>query len=80
MSISIKERGEIFKAINAVSKKVNGVEKKLDEVIHLLNADCNNKISVNSSGVEDLGNVISAHNDAIDELATIISGLEECNR
>ena len=25
MSISIKERGEIFKAINAVSKKVNGV-------------------------------------------------------
>ena len=42
------DREEIFKAINAVSHKVNDMSQKLDEVMQRLNADANEKIDIHS--------------------------------
>ena len=71
-----EDRNEIFKAINAVSCKVNDVSQKLDEVMQMLNASANEKISVNSGGIDGLADMVSAHDGAIDDLATLISELE----
>lgn len=77
MSVSINEKEEIYKAINSVSQKVNDVSQKLDEIIFMLNADCNNKISISGDGIEELGVVITTHDEAINELANMIVELEE---
>ena len=50
-----KEREEVFKAINGVANRVNDVSQKLDEVMHMLNANANEKITVNSGGIDGLG-------------------------
>ena len=71
-----EDRNEIFKAINAVSCKVNDVSQKLDEVMQMLNASANEKISVNSGGIDGLADMVSAHDGAIEDLATIVAELE----
>ena len=71
-----EDRNEIFKAINAVSRKVNDVSQKLDEVMQILNASANEKISVNSGGIDGLADMVATHDGAIEELATIVSELE----
>ena len=71
-----KEREEVFKAINAVANKVNDVSQKLDEVMQVLNASANEKISVNSGGIDGLADMVSAHDGAIEDLATIVAELE----
>ena len=71
-----KEREEVFKAINAVANKVNDVSQKLDEVMQILNASANEKISVNSGGIDGLAYIVSAHDGAIEDLATIVAELE----
>ena len=71
-----EDRNEIFKAINAVSCKVNDVSHKLDEVMQLLNASANDKISVNSGGIDGLADIVSVHDGAIEDLATIVAELE----
>ena len=71
-----EDRNEIFKAINAVSRKVNDVSQKLDEVMQMLNASANEKITVNSGGIDGLADMVSAHDGAIVDLATIVSELE----
>ena len=71
-----KEREEVFKAINAVSCKVNDVSQKLDEVMQKLNASANEKISVNSGGIDGLADMVSVHDGAIEDLATIVAELE----
>ena len=71
-----EDRNEIFKAINAVSCKVNDVSQKLDEVMQILNASANEKISVNSGGIDGLADMVATHDGAIEELATIVSELE----
>ena len=71
-----EDRNEIFKAINTVSCKVNDVSQKLDEVMQMLNASANEKISINSGGIDGLAGMVSAHDGAIDDLATIVSELE----
>ena len=71
-----EDRNEIFKAINAVSCKVNDVSQKLDEVMHILNASANEKISVNSGGIDGLADMVSTHDGAIEDLATLISEME----
>ena len=76
MSINKKEKADLYKAINSISRKINEVELKLDNVIHSLNAECNNKISINGGGIDDLGTVIVTHDEAIDELAVMISEME----
>ena len=71
-----KEREEIFKAINAVSRKVNDVSQKLDEVMQILNTSANEKISVNSGGIDDLADMVATHDGAIEELATMVAEME----
>lgn len=48
------EREEIFKAINAVSQKVNDMSSKLDEVMQMLNTNASEKISVNAGAISTL--------------------------
>ena len=72
-----EDRNEIFKAINAVSCKVNDVSQKLDEVMQMLNASANEKISVNSGGIDGLADMVATHDGAIEDLATIVAELEE---
>ena len=71
-----KEREEVFKAINDVSKRVNEVSQKLDDVMQKLNANANEKISVNSGGIDGLADMVATHDGAIEELATIVAELE----
>ena len=71
-----EDRNEIFKAINAVSCKVNDVSQKLDEVMQMLNASANEKISVNSGGIDGLADMVDTHDGAIEELATIVAEME----
>ena len=71
-----EDRNEIFKAINAVSHKVNDVSQKLDEVMQMLNASANEKISVNSGGIDGLADMVATHDGAIEDLATIVAELE----
>ena len=71
-----KEREEVFKAINAVANKVNDVSQKLDEVMQMLNASANEKISVNSGGIDGLADMVATHDGAIEELASMVSDME----
>ena len=71
-----KEREEVFKAINGVANRVNDVSKKLDEVMQKLNADANEKITVNSGGIDGLADMVATHDGAIEDLATIVAELE----
>ena len=71
-----KEREEVFKAINDVANRVNDVSQKLDEVMQKLNASANEKISVNSGGIDGIADMVATHDVAIEELATIVAELE----
>lgn len=71
-----KEREEVFKAINAVANKVNDVSQKIDEVMQMLNKSANEKISVNSGGIDGLADMVATHDGAIEDLATIVAELE----
>lgn len=71
-----KEREEVFKAINAVANKVNDVSQKLDGVIQMLNNKANEKISVNSGGIDGLAEMVASHDGAIEELATMVAEME----
>ena len=71
-----KEREEVFKAINDVANRVNDVSQKLDEVMQMLNANANEKITVNSGGIDGLADMVSAHDGAIEELATMVAEME----
>ena len=71
-----KEREEVFKAINAVANKVNDVSQKLDEVMQKINASANEKISVNSGGIDGLADMVATHDGAIEELATMVGDME----
>ena len=66
----------IYKAINNVSKRVNDVSQKLDEVMQILNASANEKISVNSGGIDGLADMVDTHDGAIEELATMVAEME----
>ena len=71
-----KEREEVFKAINAVANRVNDVSQKLDEVMQMLNKSANEKISVNSGGIDGLADMVATHDGAIEELASMVSNME----
>lgn len=70
------EREEVFKAINAVANRVNEVSQKLDEVMQMLNTNANEKISVNSGGIDGLAEMVASHDGAIEELATMVAEME----
>ena len=71
-----QDRMEIFKAINNVSKRQNEMSRKLDEVIQMLNAQTNERITVGNKGIDDIVDMVVAHNEAIDSLAEIITESE----
>ena len=71
-----KEREEVFKAINGVANRVNDVSQKLDEVMQKLNADANEKLTVNSGAIDGLADMVATHDGAIEDLATIVAELE----
>jgi methyl-accepting chemotaxis protein len=67
----------IYQAINAVSQRVNNVQKLLDRLTlakHQENAD---KITEDESGMIDIAELIDEQNDAILELADIVSQMAE---
>ena len=66
----------IYKAINNVSKRVNDVSQKLDEVMQMLNASANEKISINSGGIDGIADMVATHDGAIEELATMVAEME----
>lgn len=68
-----KERMDIYKAINNVSKKVNEMSQKLDMVMRILNEESNRKILIDGDGIDGLAELVSMHDSALDELATIVS-------
>ena len=71
-----QERAEIFMAINNVSKKANEIERKLDEIVQILNAQTNERITVGNKGIDDIVDMVVAHNEAIDSLAEMIAESE----
>ena len=71
-----KEREEVFKAINAVANRVNDVSQKLDEVMQMLNNSANEKIYVNSGGIDGLADMVATNDGAIEELASMVSDME----
>ena len=71
-----KEREEVFKAINAVANRVNDVSQKLDEVMKMLNNSANQKIAVNSGGIDGLADMVATHDGAIEELVTMVAEME----
>ena len=70
------DRMEIFRAINNVSKRQNEMEQKLDEVMQMLNAQTNERITVGNKGIDDIVDMVVAHNEAIDGLAEMITESE----
>ena len=70
------DRMEIFRAINNVSKRQNEMSRKLDEVMQILNAQTNERITVGNKGIDDIVDMVVAHNEAIDGLAEMIAESE----
>ena len=70
------DRKEIFREINNVSKRQNEMSRKLDEVMQILNAHTNERITVGNKGIDDIVDMVVAHNEAIDSLAEMITESE----
>ena len=68
-----QDRMEIFRAINNVSKRQNEMSRKLDEIVQMLNAQTNKRITVGNKGIDDIVDMVVAHNEAIDSLAEMIT-------
>ena len=71
-----QDRMEIFRAINNVSKRQNEMEQKLDAVMQMLNAQTNERITVDNKGIDDIVDMVVAHNEAIDGLAEMLTESE----
>ena len=71
-----QDRMEIFRAINNVSKRQNEMSRKLDEIVQILNAQTNERITVGNKGIDDIVDMVVAHNEAIDGLAEMITESE----
>ena len=71
-----QDRMEIFRAINNVSKRQNEMSRKLDEIVQMLNAQTNERITVGNKGIDDIVDMVVAHNEAIDGLAEMITESE----
>ena len=70
------DRMEIFRAINNVSKRQNEMSRKLDEIVQMLNAQTNERITVGNKGIDDIVDMVVTHNEAIDSLAEMITESE----
>lgn len=64
-----KDKEQIYKAINNVSRKVNDMSQKQDEIMQMLNNLTNERIDASGMAIDDIANMIAVHNEAIDSLA-----------
>ena len=71
-----KDRMEIFRAINNVSKRQNEMSRKLDEIVQMLNAQTNDRINADDTAIDDIADMVATHNEAIDSLAEMITESE----
>ena len=68
-----KDKEQIYKAINNVSKNVNDISQKQDEIMQMLNNLTNERIDASGMAIDDIANMIAVHNEAIDSLAETIA-------
>lgn len=66
---------ETARAINALSKKVNDLTRRLDSYLGSRCDQNAEEISLADDGIMDIANVVSSHEEAITELAAIVSEL-----
>lgn len=68
---------ETAKAINNLSKRMNAMERKLEDF--LLAKHEENKLAIETAdgGIMDIAEVVSIHDEAIAEIAGAVSGLAE---
>ena len=71
-----KDKEQIYKAINNVSKKVNDISQKQDEIMQMLNKLTNERIDASGTAIDDIANMIAVHNEAIDSLAEMTAESE----
>ena len=71
-----KEKAEIYRAINNVSKRQNEMSRKLDEVMQMLNNLTNERITIGDTAIDDIADMVVAHNEAIDGLAEMLTESE----
>ena len=71
-----KDKEQIYKAINNVSKKVNDISRKQDEIMQMLNKLTNERIDASGTAIDDIANMIAVHNEAIDSLAEMTAESE----
>ena len=66
---------ETARAINALSKKVNDLTRRLDLYLGSRCDQNAEEINLADGGIMDMANIISSHDEAIAELAEIVSDL-----
>ena len=71
-----KDKEQIYKPINTVSKKVNDISQKQDEIMQMLNKLTNERIDASGTAIDDIANMIAVHNEAIDSLAEMTAESE----
>ena len=71
-----KDKEQIYKAINNVSKKVNDISQTQDEIMQMLNKLTNERIDASGTAIDDIANMIAVHNEAIDSLAEMTAESE----
>ena len=71
-----KDKEQIYKAINNLSKKVNDISQKQDEIMQMLNKLTNERIDASGTAIDDIANMIAVHNEAIDSLAEMTAESE----
>ncbi|MCM1297045.1 MAG: hypothetical protein NC311_16015 [Muribaculaceae bacterium] len=64
---------ETAKAINNLSKRLNDVERKLEEFLLAKHEENREAISTTDGGVVDIAEIVSTHDEAIAELAEIVA-------
>lgn len=64
---------ETAKALNALSRKINAIDEKLDAYFNRRCDKSDDGIAVNNGGITEIGEIISAHDGAIEELAMMVS-------
>lgn len=68
---------EVAKAINNVSKRLNEVERQLEQFLLGKHEENKTSIETTDGGVAELADLISVHDDAIAELAEIVALSQE---
>lgn len=68
-----KDKEQIYKAINNVSRKVNDMSQKQDEIMQMLNKLTNERIDASGTAIDDIADMIAVQNEAIDNLAEMVT-------